>query len=71
MKKNKKITAFHYVNLAVSLALRMVITVFLLYGAGAWIDTQLKTMPVFIMIFLLMAIAVNIYMLAKTFTKKH
>lgn len=53
----KKNDVFKYLNFALSFGLTLVITLYLLYKGGAWLDQRLGTAPLFMMLGILLALA--------------
>lgn len=55
--KAKKSPAFKYLNFATSFGITLVITIYVLYQGGEWLDERLGTEPLFIIIGILLAVA--------------
>ncbi|MGI6145091.1 MAG: AtpZ/AtpI family protein [Clostridia bacterium] len=55
--KAKKNNAFEYLNFGLSFGLTLVITLYLLYKGGAWLDQRLGTYPVFMALGIILALA--------------
>ena len=55
--KPKKTNGLKYINFALSFGLTLVITVYLLYHGGRWLDRHLGTEPLFMIIGILLAVA--------------
>ena len=53
----KKSNGFDYINFALSFGLTLVITTYLLYLGGSWLDGWLGTEPLFMMLGVILAIA--------------
>ncbi len=54
VKKNK---GLEYLNFALSFGLTLVITTYILYLGGSWLDKKLGTTPVFMVLGILLSIA--------------
>jgi F0F1-type ATP synthase assembly protein I len=56
MNPQKK-NGFKYLNFALSFGLTLVITLYLLYQGGKWLDKRLGTEPLFMILGILLAVA--------------
>lgn len=52
----KKSNGLKYINFALSFGLTLIITIYLLYNGGKWLDKRLGTDPIFMILGILLAI---------------
>jgi len=55
--RKKENNGFQYLNFALSFGLTLVITLYLLYKGGAWLDNYLGTSPLFTALGVILALA--------------
>ena len=56
MKKKKKSNPSQYIGLALNFGIILVISMFIMFKVGAWIDAKLGTKGIFTVIFVVMGI---------------